>query len=78
MFIFKYTFFFRNILEEDNIKKRVDEFLNYLTSVISDRHFIIDYNLMFSIEDDIEMLHQITSDMYPFFIVARYDQIRHI
>ncbi|XP_053598785.1 activating signal cointegrator 1 complex subunit 2 [Microplitis demolitor] len=53
----------QNILEEDNIKKRVDEFLNYLTSVISDRHFIIDYNLMFSIEDDIEMLHQITSDI---------------
>lgn len=53
-------------MEENTAKERADEFLNYLTSVISDRHFIMDYNELFPIQDDLEMLHQFTSDMYPF------------
>ncbi|XP_044591557.1 activating signal cointegrator 1 complex subunit 2 isoform X2 [Cotesia glomerata] len=51
------------LLEENTAKERADEFLNYLTSVISDRHFIMDYNELFPIQDDLEMLHQLTSDI---------------
>ncbi|XP_034947748.1 activating signal cointegrator 1 complex subunit 2 [Chelonus insularis] len=52
-----------DITEAPNVKESVDQFLNYLTSAVSDKHLMIDYNQIYPISDDLELIHQITSDV---------------
>ncbi|CAL7945548.1 unnamed protein product [Xylocopa violacea] len=45
-----------NIMQETEIKERVDDYLNLLNNAISEKEFITDYNQFFPVENDLKQL----------------------
>lgn len=63
---YNYNIAFRNSIKEAELKERVDEYLNLLINVISEKEFITDYVQFYPIELDLIVFSQICPDLYPF------------
>lgn len=57
---------FRSQTTEAEIKECVEEYLTFLTSAISEKEFITDYDQFYPVKSDLKILSNICPEVYPF------------
>lgn len=45
----------------------VEQFVNFLEKAVQEREFIYDYEVVYPVETDLDLVSQISHDVYPFY-----------
>lgn len=63
-------FFSAGDVSPTNQENCVEQWLEWLTYLISERqrHFVVDYNAVFPVQDDIDLMTQLNMAMYKFLV----------
>lgn len=53
-------------MTDEEMKDKADSYISFLTIALSEKEFAIDYNKLYPIDLDLNIITQLCPDMYPF------------